>query len=155
MSRSLSLTFSPLSKNEHAIRSSHDSGKADRIKTNLDHNNQMSTTPEQEFFIASWRTLAQAAHDNARDKGFRDTERTIPAWLAEVHGELSEILGAAKLGNPESKKIPGFTQIEEECADVVLRMMDTGEGLGFRIAEALVAKMKYNEGRERLHGKEF
>ena len=115
----------------------------------------MNTTPEQEFFVASWRTLAQAAHDNAKAKGFWDNIRSIPAWLAEVHGELSEILGAAKLGNPESKKIPGFTQIEEECADVVLRMMDTGEGLGFRIAEALVAKMSYNETRERLHGKEF
>ncbi len=111
--------------------------------------------PEAEFFIAAWRTLAQSVHDNARNKGFWDGERNIPASLAEIHGEVSEILDALKHGDPDSKKIPGFSQCEEECADVILRIMDLAEGRGWRVAEALVAKMSYNETRERLHGKEF
>ena len=115
----------------------------------------MNITPEQEFFVASWRTVSQAVHDNARNKGFWDGERNIPASLAEIHGEVSEILDALKHGDPESEKIPGFKSSEEECADAVLRIMDLAEGRGWRVAEALVAKMAYNETRERLHGKEF
>ena len=111
--------------------------------------------PESEFFIAAWRTLAQAVHDNARNKGFWDGERNIPASLAEIHGEVSEILDALKHGDPASEKIPGFKSSEEECADVILRIMDLAEGRGWRVAEAIVAKMAFNEGRERLHGKEF
>lgn len=115
----------------------------------------MSTTPEQEFFIAAWRTLAESVHDNAKAKGFWDGERNIPASLAEIHGEVSEILDALKHGDPDSQKIPGFKSSEEECADAVLRIMDLAEGRGWKVAEALVAKMQFNETRERLHGKEF
>jgi NTP pyrophosphatase (non-canonical NTP hydrolase) len=115
----------------------------------------MNTTPEQEFFVASWRTIAQAVHDNAKAKGFWDGERNAPAALAEIHGEVSEILDALKNGDPESTKIPGFNCADEEAADIILRVMDLAEGMGWRVAEALVAKMAYNERRERLHGKKF
>ena len=115
----------------------------------------MNTTPESEFFIAAWRTIAHETYDNAKAKGFWDGGRNTAAALAEVHGEVSEILDAAKNGDPDSEKIPGFSQCEEECADVVLRIMDMSTGFGWRVAEALVAKMQFNEGRERLHGKEF
>ena len=115
----------------------------------------MNTTPEQEFFVATWRTIAQAVHDNARAKGFWDGERNAPSALADIHGEVSEILDALKHGDPASDKIPAFNCAEEEAADVILRVMDLAEGMGWRVAEALVAKMAYNETRERLHGKEF
>ena len=112
-------------------------------------------TPEQEFFVATWRTIAQQAHDNAQAKGFWEKERNLPAALADIHGEVSEILDALKHGDPVSDKIPAFNCAEEEAADVILRVMDLAEGMGWRVAEALVAKMQFNEGRERLHGKEF
>jgi len=51
--------------------------------------------------------------------------------------------------------VPTFSGAEAELADVVIRIMDLAEGRGWRVAEAIVAKMSYNEGRERLHGKEF
>jgi NTP pyrophosphatase (non-canonical NTP hydrolase) len=112
-------------------------------------------SPEQEFFIATWRTIAQQAHDNAQAKGFWDGDRNVPAALAEIHGEVSEILDALKHGDPVSEKITDFSCAEEETADVILRIMDLAEGMGWRVAEALVAKMQFNETRERLHGKEF
>jgi NTP pyrophosphatase (non-canonical NTP hydrolase) len=112
-------------------------------------------TPETEFFIAAWKTVAQAVHDNARAKGFWDGERNVPAALAEIHGEVSEILDALKCRKTRSEKIPAFNCAEEEAADVILRVMDLAEGMGWRVAEALVAKMAFNETRERLHGKEF
>lgn len=115
----------------------------------------MNTTPEQEFFVAAWRTLAQAVHDNARNKGFWDHERNDGEAIALIHSELSEALEALRKGNPPDDKVPTYSGAEAELADVVIRIMDLAEGRGWRVAEALVAKMRYNETRERLHGKEF
>lgn len=109
----------------------------------------------EDDFVAHWDEVVRQVHANARAKGFWDKERHISELLAEIHGEVSEVLEAAKHGNPESEKTPGFSKCEEELADVVIRIMDLAAGRKWDIAGAIVAKIRHNATRERLHGKEF
>ena len=79
-------------------------------------------------------------------------DRNDGEMIALFHSELSELLEGIRHGNPESEKLPGFTSAEEECADVLIRMMDTAQKRGWNIAEAVVAKMAYNTNRPYKHG---
>ena len=99
--------------------------------------------------------LAQEVHDNARRKGFWDGQRNDGEMIALVHSELSELLEALRDGDPKSEKIAGFSAAEEEAADVVIRMLDLCAGRGWRLGEAVVAKMRYNAGRRYKHGRRF
>ncbi|KKL73104.1 hypothetical protein LCGC14_2078290, partial [marine sediment metagenome] len=69
--------------------------------------------------------------------------------------ELSEALEAIRHGNPPDDKIPEFNGYEAELADCVIRIMDVAIARNLRVAEAIVAKMAFNEGRPYKHGKEF
>jgi len=69
--------------------------------------------------------------------------------------ELAEAVEALRKGNPESEKIPGFSHVEEELADAVIRIMDLCGGRKYRLHEAILAKMKHNADRPMMHGKEF
>jgi NTP pyrophosphatase (non-canonical NTP hydrolase) len=65
------------------------------------------------------------------------------------------MLEALRAGNPDSLKIPGFSQVEEELADLVIRAMDYAGAHDLALGAAIVAKHAYNVGRPIRHGKEF
>ena len=52
-------------------------------------------------------------------------------------------------------RLLSFSSLEEELADVVIRIMDYSFGKDLDIAGAILAKMEYNESREYMHGKSF
>lgn len=146
------------------------------MSTNTPENNKSNA------FITAFNDVATEVHATAREKGWWDGDKVagdVHHWLRQtdapkeliekvakllgrnvgesialMHSELSETLEAARHGNPPSDKIgdQGFTGIEEELADVIVRIMDVSKAHGWRVAEALEAKRAYNKGRAYKHG---
>ncbi|HAR39064.1 MAG TPA: hypothetical protein DCS09_11110 [Porphyromonadaceae bacterium] len=113
----------------------------------------MSETTLNEYsFIAEFETTAEQVHDTAKSKGWWESDRCDGELIALAHSELSEMLEALRHMNPPSEHIPEFSGAEEEAADVVIRLMDMSQRRGWRLAEAIVAKMRFNAGREYKHG---
>jgi NTP pyrophosphatase (non-canonical NTP hydrolase) len=107
-------------------------------------------------FIKSYNELAGYVNDMAIQKGWWKGDRNNGEMIALMHSELSECLEGLRHGNPPSDHIPEFSAVEEELADVIIRIMDFGHAKGHKIAEALIAKIQFNSGREYKHGgKEF
>lgn len=79
-------------------------------------------------------------------------KRNTAEAIALIHSELSEALEGDRHGNPPSEHIPEFSALEEELADVVIRALDFGKGTNLRVAEAIVAKVAFNESRPYKHG---
>ena len=96
--------------------------------------------------------MQELIHKTAIDKGWWDEPRQAPECICLMHSELSEALEGYRLGNPMSEKIAPFSQIEEELADVIIRILDYAEANSFEIEKALRAKMAYNETRPYRHG---
>ena len=105
-----------------------------------------------DLHVAALKEIGIAAHLNAWDKGFLDAEQNFPRNIALMHSELSEALEADREGNGRSVKAPGFSQIEEELADVIIRIMQTSHTWGHDVAGAVKAKMAYNATRPKMHG---
>ena len=103
-------------------------------------------------FVKKFNEVAKAVHDNAVAKGWWEGDRNEGELIALVHSELSEALEGLRHGNPPSDHIPAFNAVEEEFADVVIRLMDHSEAMGYQLAEAIEAKMAFNATRSHRHG---
>lgn len=113
----------------------------------------LARTPEG--FVGIFEAMANAAHANAVTKGFWIGGRNDGEMIALMHSELSEALEYIRHGNPPSDHIPEFSGVAEEFADVIIRIMDMTQAYELRLAEAIVAKHAFNQGRPHKHGKAF
>ena len=116
-------------------------------------NAQLQTDANVEF-VRQFQRVAELAHQTAVEKGFWGSNN-LAEKIALMHSELSEALDGLSRGNPPDDKIPPFSALEAELADVIIRIMDFAVMCELNIGYAIVCKMDYNEGREYKHGKEF
>jgi len=103
-------------------------------------------------FVNAFRAISQEVNTIAIEKGWWRSDRSDGELIALMHSELSEALEGLRHGNPASDHIPEYTAVEEELADVIIRIMDYAIARNYRVAEALIAKVAFNRGREFMHG---
>jgi len=103
-------------------------------------------------FIESYNATAYEVHKIAIEKGWWKSNRNEAEIICLIHAELSEALEALRHGDPPSTHIPEFSGVEEEMADVIIRIMDYSAAKGLRVAEAVEAKIAFNQTRSHMHG---
>jgi NTP pyrophosphatase (non-canonical NTP hydrolase) len=87
-----------------------------------------------------------------KEHGWWDRPREVGEVLMLVVTELSEAMEAHRSGGTDSEKIPGFTRLEEELADAIIRLLDFAGGANLDLEGAIRAKVRYNETRPYRHG---
>lgn len=128
--------------------------------------------------------LAKEVFQNAKNKGFHDTEHNIGQMLCLIHSEVSEALEAHRVdkfaikshnmthnidldqlsSSPSTSEILYFKQefsvavknsFEDELADVIIRVLDLCAYKNIDIDKHVRLKMLYNSFREHKHGKNY
>jgi len=107
---------------------------------------------KNEVFIKEFNKIAKAVNDIAKEKGWWNGDRNDGELIALMHSELSECLEGMRHNNPQSDHILNFTIVEEELADVIIRIMDFAAQRKYKVAEALMEKINFNKSREYKHG---
>lgn len=112
-----------------------------------------------ERFRAVLEDLSPILHRDACRSGFWDGPHSNADMATKMYLVASESHEAAEVIRKDpiapSSKIPGFSHLEEECADVLIRLLDFAEGYDLRLVQATYAKLLHNRTRPHRHGKAF
>ena len=94
--------------------------------------------------------LALRAFNCASQHGFWSGQNPLDitvqlAKLALITSEIGEAVEAVRHAD--------MVNLREELADIIIRVLDLSEALGFNMADAIDSKMRVNEARPHMHGK--
>ena len=129
----------------------------------------------KEQILNDLKALQADIHATALDKGWWDDRNNlislakshhpstakyaksavVGSALALIHSEVSEALEADRNGDKPDDKIPEYTGMEAELADVMIRIYDLAEAFGLRVNEAMIEKIQMNKSRSHKHGKSY
>lgn len=109
--------------------------------------------PKAEWIIAL-DEIADHSNRIACDKGWRDTELTVPHVVGMVVSELCEMMEIARNAEKKNDLWDEETcrELALECADAIIRLLDFAHHEELPVGQALYDKMKYNEQRPYRHG---
>ena len=110
---------------------------------------------DQIAFLSLFGNLQEEVYRIACKNGFHPDGQSDGELIALMHSELSEALECLRKDPGTSDKIPPHSEIAEELADVIIRIMDYAGLRNLNVAGALLAKIKYNGTRPYKHGKKF
>ncbi|MEM6397496.1 MAG: hypothetical protein AAF741_14195 [Bacteroidota bacterium] len=126
--------------------------------------------------LANLNNVAREVQRRNVEKGFYEKEKNIGEMIALMHSELSEALEAdrknryAKADNEtwdmldESPSEADFMDLfretvkdtfEDELADAFIRILDMAGYLKIDLERHVEYKMRYNQGRQKYHGKRY
>ena len=136
--------------------------------------NETSTTNElgnnaNLLLCAGLNESAQVIFQNNKAKGFWDNERNVGELLMLITSELGEAMEAHRKGKFANGHLMATSYatwkewfekhykdtFEDELADVFIRLFDLIGFMNINIDRHIELKMKYNESRDKLHGKQF
>lgn len=103
--------------------------------------------------------LADEFHQYAKISGFWEGDAgNLGTKVALIHAEVSEFLEVLReedWKHKKSTKIPQYLALEEEAADVFIRLLELCSCLHLDVGAAAIAKHAYNQTRPYKHGKQF
>ena len=134
-----------------------------------------------EQLLSGLNDAAKLIQGNNAAQGFWDKERNVGELLMLVTSELGEAMEAHRKNkfadtevynvliqtivevgqkNVDAALATTFENtikdtFEDEIADAVIRLLDLAGGLNIDLEKHIIAKVKYNETRPRLHGKKY
>lgn len=141
--------------------------------------NEQSNTTEKgmaydRLLCTGLNSASLEIHQDAKRKGFWDSERETGTLLMLCVSELSEALEADRKGKFANVKLyeavdqtgrpshDAFSfestikdTFEDEIADTIIRLLDLCGARGIDIEKHINLKLKYNRSRERMHGKAY
>lgn len=104
------------------------------------------------LFATLFDSLGADIVKHTEKRGFDPKNLDISKMLMNQVSEIAEAHEAYRCNDAQSDKIPEFSGLEEEEADVILRVMIDSSAKGWRTSAACIAKDKYNQNRPPMHG---
>lgn len=121
------------------------------IAAEIDRVRAMDGEVQEDFVRFVLDDLANRIMTIAKDHGW-ESGKDLPRELLLMTTEIAEACEADRHGNPPSEHIPAFSGVEEELADVVIRVLETAKARGYDLPGAIQAKMAFNASRPFKHG---